>query len=308
MISQLIKKLLFLPITLFLVCTITFFLVRFTPGGPFSNERAMDPATAQMMAKKFRLDIPLGQQYVLFLSDLLRGDLGPSYRNKAYSVNEIIFRHLPVSTYLGCCALLIAITMGIAMGIIAALYHRSHLDMITMSLSVIGLSCPGFVIGPMLQWLFSMRWTILPTAGYEGPFEGRFLILPAITLALPFAARIARLTRSGLLDVLHQDYITTARAKGLSETRIIVFHALKGALLPVVSYLGPAFAGVTTGTLVVERVFQIPGLGREFVESALNRDYTLVMGTVLVYGSFIIIFNLLFDLIAAWLNPRLRGS
>jgi oligopeptide transport system permease protein len=302
------KRLILLPITLFFLCTITFFIVRLTPGGPFSSEKNMDPQTAKALAQKFHLDAPLYAQYGIFIGDLLHGDLGPSYRNKAYSVNEIIGRHLPISIHLGCIAMLIAIVMGISCGCFAALHHQSIWDGLAMSFSVLGLSLPSFVIGPLFQWLFTLHWSILPTAGYEGLFEAKYLILPAFTLALPFAARIARLTRGGLLEVLNQDYIRTARSKGLGEHYIIFFHALKGSLLPVVSYLGPAFAGITTGTLVVEKVFQIPGLGREFVESALNRDYTLVMGTVLVYGTFLIVSNLIFDLIAAWMNPRLRGA
>jgi oligopeptide transport system permease protein len=303
-----IKGLLQLPVTLLLLCTVTFFLVRLTPGGPFSTERDLDPIVEQALQEKYHLDAPLWDQYLHFLGSLSRGDLGPSFHQKTRSVVEIIGSHLPPSMVLGCWAMSMALLMGLSLGIFSALRHMSAWDLSAMSLSVIGLSCPGFVVGPCLQWLFSLKWPWLPTAGYEGWSGLSHLILPAFALSLPFAARIARLTRGGLLDVLSQDYILTAKSKGLHPLRIFLVHALRGALLPVVSYMGPACAGITTGTLVVERIFQIPGLGREFVESALNRDYTLVMGTVLVYGCFLILSNLFFELVASWLNPRLRQT
>lgn len=306
MIQSWLKGVMQLPLTLLLLCTLTFFLVRVTPGGPFSSERDLDPIVETALQKKYRLNDPLWDQYTHFLASLVRGDLGPSFQQKSRNVVEIISTHLPPSIVLGCWAMSIALLCGVLLGIVSAIKHLSSWDLIAMSLSVLGLSCPGFVVGPCLQWMFSLKWPILPTAGYSGAFGFEHLILPAVALSLPFTARIARLTRGGLLDVLSQDYILTAKAKGLQPKRIFYHHAMRGALLPVVSYLGPACAGVTTGTLVVERIFQIPGLGREFVESALNRDYTLVMGTVIVYGCFLVASNLFFDLVAAWLNPRLR--
>jgi oligopeptide transport system permease protein len=306
MIQSWLKGVIQLPFTLLLLCTLTFFLVRLTPGGPFSSERDLDPVVENALLEKYKLNDPLWKQYTHFLGSLARGDLGPSFQQKSRSVVEIIATHLPPSIVLGCWAMSIALLCGISLGVVSAIKHLSFWDLAAMSLSVLGLSCPGFVVGPCLQWVFTLKWPILPTAGYSGASGLEHLILPAIALSLPFTARIARLTRGGLLDVLSQDYILTAKAKGLKPQRIFCSHAMRGALLPVVSYLGPACAGVTTGTLVVERIFQIPGLGREFVESALNRDYTLVMGTVLVYGCFLIVSNLFFDIVAAWLNPRLR--
>ena len=308
MLAMLLKKCVSLPLTLFFLCTVTFFMVRLAPGSPFSAERQLDAVTEQAMMAKYHLDQPLSQQYWIFLKNLAQGDLGPSMKHQSQSVSGIISENLPHSILLGCLAMGLALMFGLGLGLLAALKHQSWLDLSSMGLSVIGLSLPAFVIGPLLQWLFTMIWPILPTAGYEGFWSPSYLVLPALTLSLPFAARIARLTRGGMLDILNQNYIRTAKAKGLPQRVVILRHALRGALLPVATYLGPALAGVTTGTLVVERIFQIPGLGREFVESALSRDYTLVMGTVLVYGFFLIVCNTLSDLLSAWINPRLRGQ
>jgi oligopeptide transport system permease protein len=302
------KKLITLPLTLWFLATITFFMVRSAPGSPFSSERDLDPITEKALLAKFHLDQPLEVQYGIFLLDLVKGDLGPSMKQNSITVQSIIQQNLPPSVTLGVLAMAIALILGIGLGVVAALHQHRPLDMTSMILSVLGLSLPSFVIGPLLQIYFTIFWPVFPTAGYQGLTSPQYLILPAITLSLPFAARIARLTRGGLLDVLSQNYIKTAKAKGLPQNMILFRHALRGALLPVATYLGPALAGVTTGTLVVERIFQIPGMGREFVESALNRDYTLVMGTVLVYGSFLIICNALSDLLCAWLNPRLRSQ
>lgn len=295
-----------MSLSLVLLCTITFFMIRFAPGGPFSLERDLDPQVIEAMEAKYRLDRSLPEQYLFFWWDLLHGDLGPSMKHKARDVSEIIHEHLPKSMLLGSLAMVIALLLGVGAGLGAALGHRRSPDLILMILAVAGLSLPSFVIGPLLQWEFAIRQSWFPIAGYGGWAEPLTLVLPSLTLSLPFAARIARLTRSGLLETLQMDHIRMARAKGLSEFRVVVVHALPGALLPVASYLGPALAGITTGTLVVERIFSIPGLGREFVESALNRDYTLVMGTVLVYGIFLVVLNLLSDLLAAWISPRLR--
>ena len=308
MIIWMIKRIILLPVTLSVLITISFFMMRLAPGGPFSSERNLDPVIEKALMEKYHLDEPLLQQYLRFLKDLSKGNLGPSFNQKSKTVQEIITNTLPTSISLGLFAILIALSFGLCMGIIAALYRSGPIDYFTMLLAVLGMSVPAFVIGPILQLLFTRHWSILPTAGYHGLSEPSYLILPALTLGLPFAARIARLSRGGMLEVLHQNYIKTARARGLSEWRVIMNHALKGALVPVASYLGPAIAAVTTGSLVVEKIFQIPGLGREFIESALNRDYTLAMGTVLVYGSLLIILNLISDLISAWMDPRLRSQ
>ena len=306
MIVFLLKRLILLPITLFFLITITFFLIRFTPGGPFSAERRLDPVVEKALRMKFHMDKPLVTQYFLYMKDLLKGDLGPSSKHKSTSVNEIIASTLPHSFLLGSLAIIIAVIVGCIAGVIAAARQNNCLDYVTMIIAVMGLSLPAFVIAPLFQLLFSMKLNWLPVAGYEGLDDLSYLVLPAITLSLPFAARIARLMRGGMLEVIHQDFIRTAYAKGLRERVVIIRHAFKGGLIPVLTFLGPAIAAVMTGTLVIERVFHIPGLGREFVEAALNRDYTLVSGTVIVYGTFLILCNLLSDLLCAWADPRVR--
>ena len=301
-----VSRLLQAPVVLFLLVTLSFFLMRFAPGGPFSNERQLDPEIERALNAKYNLDQPLGIQYVLFLKHLLKGDLGPSFKHKNQTVNEIIARTLPNSLVLGVVSLLLALSIGVGSGIIASLHHNSMVDYGFMACAMIGISLPTFVIGPLLQLVFAIQRHWLPLAGYDGLESPSFLVLPAITLALPFAARIARLTRAGMLEILNQDFILTARAKGLQSHVVIFRHALRGGILPVVSYLGPAFASIATGSLVVEKIFQLPGLGREFIEGALNRDYTLVMGTVIVYGVLIIVFNLLADIAYGVLDPRVR--
>jgi oligopeptide transport system permease protein len=276
------------------------------PGGPFSSDRELPQGVEEALTIKYDLDGSIASQYFRYLIRLLHGDLGPSLKQKDFSVNEIISNHLPPSILLGITALLISLFVGISAGLISALKSNSMLDYFTMGLAVIGISLPVFVFGPLLQTLFSRVFHILPVSGYEG--VSLYLILPAITLGLPFAARFARLTRAGMLDVLSEDFITTARSKGLTERTIVLRHALKGALLPVISFLGPAIASITTGSLVVEKIFRIPGLGKEFIESALNRDYFMIMGTVILYGTLIIICNLAVDLVYGYLDPRIGNE
>ena len=306
MLRYLVSRLIQAPVVLFLLITLSFFLMRFAPGGPFSNERRLDPEIEQALKAKYRLDQPLPIQYFLFLKDLLKGDLGPSFKHKNQTVNEIIARTLPTSLFLGVLALLLALLIGISAGIISSLHHNSILDYGVMTCAVIGISLPTFVIGPMLQLAFAIERHWFPLAGYEGMRSPVYLILPAVTLGLPFSARIARLMRAGMLEVLNQDFVLTAKAKGMPGYVVIFRHTLRGGILPVISYLGPALTSIATGSLVVEKIFQIPGLGREFIEGALNRDYTLVMGTVIVYGVFIIFFNLLADITYGVLDPRVR--
>jgi len=275
------------------------------PGGPFSHERKLDPEIEKAILSKYNLDKPTHLQFLSYLKDLGRGDLGPSFKHKNITVNEIIATALPQSFLLGTMAIILALGIGLTAGIVSALNHNTYLDYGVMSLTVIGISIPTFIIGPMLQLVFAIYWHVLPLAGYQGLAAPSFMILPSVTLALPFGARIARLMRTGILDILQQEFVTTARAKGLRKHEIVIRHILPGAILPVVSYLGPAFSQIVTGSLVVEKIFQVPGLGREFVEGALNRDYTLVMGTVIVYGVFIILFNLLSDIVYALMDPRI---
>ncbi|MFT5128806.1 MAG: oligopeptide transport system permease protein [Rhodothermales bacterium] len=292
------------PIVLFLLVTITFFLIRFAPGGPFSGEKNLPPEVEAALEAKYQLDKPLPVQYFRFMGRLLHGDLGPSLKHKDRTVNEIIGSHLPTSMLLGGIAMSLALAMGLGAGIVAALRQNTAVDYSVMTVAVLGISLPTFVIGPLLQIFLAMRTQIFPVAQYHGLSSPSYLVLPAVTLALPFAARIARLMRAGMLDVLGQDFVRTARAKGLHEHTVVLRHALRGGILPVISYLGPAIAAITTGSLVVEKIFQIPGLGSEFVESALNRDYFLVIGTVIVYGLFIVLCNLIADLAYGILDPR----
>ena len=304
MLRYCVIRLLQAPIVLFLLVTITFFLIRFAPGGPFSGEKKHSAEVQAALEAKYHLDKPLAAQYFRFIGQLLKGDLGPSLKHKERNVNEIIGNHLPTSMLLGSLAISLALMLGLSAGIIAALRQNTVLDYSVMTVAVLGISLPTFVIGPLLQMSLAMRAHIFPVAGYHGPSSPLYLVLPAVTLALPFAARIARLMRAGMLDVLGQDFVRTARAKGLHERTVVLRHALRGGILPVISYLGPAIAAITTGSLVVEKIFQIPGLGSEFVNSALNRDYFLVIGTVIVYGSFIVCCNLIADLAYGILDPR----
>lgn len=299
-------KVLQAPVVFLLVITLSFFMMRMAPGGPFDRERSADPAIQKALEARFHLDKALHQQYYYFLEGLIHGDLGPSSCHLSTSVNEIIARGLPPSAILGILAFSLALLAGVTAGVIAALNQGSRTDLLALGFCLIGLSVPTFVVAPLLQLLFSIHLNFLPVAGYHGLASPHYLILPALTLALPFAARIARLTRTGMLEVLNQDYITTARAKGLKTSTIVFKHCLRSGLLPVASFIGPAAASILTGSLVVEYVFNIPGLGREFIEGALNRDYTLVMGTVVVYCGVLILFNLLSDLLLAWMDPRIR--
>ena len=308
----LLKRAIQFPLVLWILITISFFMMRAAPGGPFSAEKRVDPEILAKMNEKYGLSDSLPRQYLRFLGDLAVLDLGPSFKHKTRTVNEIIAERAPVSAVLGGSAILLALLFGLSAGVIAAVRHNSKWDYASMAVAMVGLSVPTFVVGPMLALLLGLYAGLFPVAGFE-PILGtaflphpKYLILPAFTLSLPFAARIARLTRAGMLEVIHQDYIRTAWAKGLAERVVVLRHALRGALLPVVSFLGPATAEVLTGSLVVEQVFALPGLGREFVQSAINRDYTLVMGTVILSGALLITFNLIVDVLYGFLDPRIR--
>ncbi|MCA8925298.1 MAG: ABC transporter permease [Planctomycetes bacterium] len=306
----LFKRLVQVPIVLLVLITLSFFMVRLAPGNPFSGEKKMDESVRQALNAKYGLDAPWPIQYLKYLKGLATLDLGPSYKQKGLTVNEIIAEKAPVSAVLGLTAMILALALGLTAGIISGIRQNSNFDYGSMGVAMIGLSVPTFVVGPLLALVFGLKLGWLPVAGYErmaGPIPyPQYLILPAITLALPFAARIARLTRAGMLDVINQDYIRTAWAKGLRERVIVLRHAMRGAMLPVVSFLGPAVAQILTGSLVVEQIFQIPGIGYEFVKSALNRDYTLVLGTVILFGVLLVAFNLLVDVIYGFLDPRIR--
>lgn len=304
----LLRKLAMAPLVLFVLVTLSFFLMRAASGGPFDTERGLDPDVEAALRAQYHLDASLPMQYLHFLGDLAQGNLGPSFNQPGVMVSELIAAYLPVSIWLGLWSLLIALALGLSAGIWAAMRHNQWQDYSAMSAALIGLSVPAFVTGPLLMMLFAVSLQWLPVTGWNGYGGLRHLILPATCLALPFAGRIARLARAGMLEVIHQDYVRTARSLGLRESTVIIHHALRGALLPVAGFMGPAIASLVTGSLVVEQIFQIPGLGREFVVAAFNRDYTLVMGTVIVYGTIIIAANILSDLLLGWLDPRVRLS
>jgi oligopeptide transport system permease protein len=297
--SRLLQSLL----ALFVVVSVTFFMVRFVPGGPFTSEKAVTPEILRNLEAHYGLDRPLWRQYLEYLGNLARGDLGPSFKYPNRTVNEIIADKLPVSAELGGLALAVALLAGISLGTVAAVRRNTWVDYAASAFGMAGISIPTFVVGPLLVIVFAIHLGWFNASGW---YEASDRVLPALVLGFAYAAPISRLTRGGLLEVLHQDFIRTARAKGASEFRVVTRHALRSGLLPVVSYLGPAIAGILTGSFVIETIFQIPGIGREFVNSAFNRDYTLVLGTVILYAVLIMALNLAVDIVQAWLNPRVR--
>lgn len=305
MLAYTVRRFLGLLPALFVIITLSFFLVRLAPGGPFDQERALPPQVRANLDRVYGLDQPLALQYVHYLSRLARGDLGPSFKLRDFSVSELIAAGLPVSATLGALALLLAVLLGIPLGVAAASWHGRAADFGIGGFVALAVALPSFVSGPLLALLFGLYLHWLPVGGWE---EGspRYLILPVLTLGLPVAAYVARLTRGGLLEVLRSNHIRTARARGLGEARILLRHALRPALLPVVSYLGPAAAFVVTGSLVVETVFGLPGTGRYLVQGAINRDYTLVMGMIIVYGVLTLLLNFAADVLYGWLDPRVR--
>jgi oligopeptide transport system permease protein len=299
-----LRKLNAFIVTLLAIATLSFALLRAAPGGPFDADREVDRKVREAQERKYGLDRPLAAQYAVYMRDLcLRGDLGPSSQYPGMTVSEIIAASLPFSLALGGLALAVALALGVAGGVAAGARPGGPADRVVGALSVLGISVPNFVLGAALLALFGLWLRVLPVAGFSGPAS---LLLPALTLGLPFAAVIARLTRAGLLESMDEDWVRTARAKGMRERRVVWVHALRPSILPVVSFLGPTAAGVLTGSVVVERIFALPGLGTHFVNSALNRDYALVMGTVLLYSALLIFLNLLSDLLLGVLDPRIR--
>jgi len=304
MLGFIVSRLLQAIPVLLVVISVTFLLIHSAPGGPFSDEKAVPPEVAQALEAQYNLDQPLWQQYVSYLGDVVRGDFGPSFKYSGRTVNELIAAGLPVTAELALYAMLVALFIGISAGVFAAIRPNSLQDYIPMSAAMLGICMPSFLLGPILILVFGIQLEWLPISGW-GDIPGD-KILPAITLGTGYAAYIARLSRGGMLEVLSQDYIRTARAKGLSERLIILKHGLRGGLIPVIAFLGPAFAGLLGGSFVVETIFQIPGLGRFYVTSAFNRDYTMILGMTIFFAGLIIVFNLLSDLLALWLNPKLR--
>ncbi len=286
---------------LFIVATLTFFMIRLAPGGPFSTDKNVSPEVMTNINKHYGLDKPVLQQYSDYMLSLLKGNLGPSYKYSNRSVNDIIAQTFPVSLELGLMAMLFAVIIGITAGVTAAIKPNSLRDYFSMSFVMIGICVPAFVLGPVLIWFFAIKLEWFNVAGWNTMGD---CILPTITLGAIYAANIARLSRGGMLEILTRDFIRTARAKGISERWVIIKHALRGGLMSVVSYIGPAIAGVITGSFVVETIFQIPGLGRIFVQAAFDRDYTMIVGTVFFYAILIVVLNVLVDIMQIWLDPR----
>ena len=291
--------------TLFLVVVLAFLLVHAAPGGPFDDERALPDEIEANIAAAYHLDEPLPMQFVRYLKGVVQGDFGPSYSYRDYTVGELIGRSFPISLRLGILAMLLATAVGVSLGIVAALRKNSPVDTLVMGFAMTGISIPVFVIAPVLVLLFAVKLQWLP-ASWTGGEGGSRLLLPVLSLALPQVAYVARLTRASMIEVLASDFIRTARAQGLGTAAIVRYHALKPAMLPVLSYMGPAVAAVLTGSVVVEEIFGIPGLGQLFVRGSLNRDYTLVLGIVIFYAALIVMLNLAVDLLYAAIDPRIR--
>ena len=298
------QRLLGLIPTLLMLITVAFFLIRVAPGGPFDAEKTLPPEIEANLNAKYHLDEPILQQYFRYLGQIAVLDFGPSFQYKDWTVNELIAQAYPVSLTVGLAAMILAFFLGTLLGIAAALRQNTSVDYSLMGFAMLGISIPNFVIAPILILLLAVYAGWLPAGGWDWSIAS--MVLPVVTLALPVTAYIASLTRGSMIEVLHSNFIRTARAKGLPESTVIRRHALRPALLPVISFLGPATAGMISGSVVIERIFSIPGLGSYFVQGALNRDYTLVMGVVIFYGVLIIVLNFLVDLIYAWLNPKVR--
>ncbi|WP_136255508.1 oligopeptide ABC transporter permease OppB [Onishia niordana] len=305
MLRYTLKRLLQAIPTLLIVITLSFFLMHLAPGGPFDGERQLPPEIEANLMANYHLDEPVWKQYLNYMGNLLQGDLGPSFKYKDFSVTELVAQGFPVSLELGIWAVGLALLIGLPLGVIAALRRNSTIDYLVMGTALAGVAIPNFVIAPLLALVFGVFLGWLPVGGWnEGAWPN--LVLPVVALSIQQIAYIARMMRASMIEVLGSHFIRTARAKGLAETEVIWRHAMRPAMLPVVSYLGPAIAGIITGSVVIEQIFGIPGIGRYFVQAALNRDYTLVMGTVVFYGALIVLLNLLVDLLYSALDPQIR--
>lgn len=305
MLLYVLRRLLTAIPTLFVIVTLAFFLMRVAPGGPFNQERGLSPEIKANLEAQFGLGDPLWKQYLNYLNNLLHGSLGPSYNLPDFTVGELFAKGLPISVQLGLSALLLALAVGTVLGVIAALNQNKWGDYTVIALATAGSTIPTFVIAPVIQLTFGLAWKLLPIGGWgDGALINK--IGPILTLSLPQIAIVARLMRGSMIESLRSNHIRTARALGLSDWSVVVKHALRGAVLPIVSYAGPAAAALLTGSIIVETIFAIPGVGRYFVDAALNRDYTLVMGTVVVIALFTIAFNLIVDILYAFFDPRVR--
>ncbi len=307
MISFLLRRTLQTVFVLWAVATIVFLIVRMTPGDPFASEKGLSREVRQVRAERWGLDDPFILQYGTYLSNIATGDFGRSMKRKTFTVNEIVATSFPISATLGLLALSIALFFGILVGSLAAMGQNTIQDYLAMSISVFGICMPTFVTGPLLILVFSFYIGVVPPAGWPVEMSGvNKLVLPAVTLSLPYMAYIARLTRTSMLDELNADYIRTASAKGLRRRSVVFGHALQNALIPVISYLGPAFAYILTGSVVVEKIFRIPGIGKQFIHAAINRDYNLVQGIAILFCFFVVFFNTLSDIGYAFVDPRVR--
>lgn len=303
MLNYIVKRLLTLIPTLFVIITLTFFLMRIAPGGPFDEERPLAPSVLENIRASYGLDKPLVEQYATYLGNLIQGDLGPSFVYRDKRVHEVLGEGLPISMSLGASALFLALIVGVLLGTIAALNQNRRTDVLIVTFATFGITIPNFVLAPVLTLIFALTLNLLPATGWGTPSQ---MILPVIALALPQIAIITRLMRGSMLEALKSDHVRTARAYGLPLRQVVGKHAMRSALLPVLSYLGPAAAALLTGSIVVEQVFNLPGIGRYFVSSALNRDYTMVMGTVIIVAVLVLVFNLIVDLLYSALDPRVR--
>lgn len=305
MLKFIVRRLLEAIPTLLLLITVSFFMMRLAPGSPFSGERALSPEVLANIEAKYHLNDPLYKQYLHYLRDLAHGDFGPSFKYKDYSVNQLIASSFPVSAKLGLAAFVLALLIGVSAGVAAALKQNSVWDYLVMTLAMTGVVIPSFVVAPLCVLLFAIYLKWLPGGGWNGG-AWQNLLLPALTLSLAYIASIARITRSAMIEVLHMPFIRTAKAKGLPLRRIVLRHALKPALLPVLSWLGPAFVGIITGSMVIETIFGLPGIGQLFVNGALNRDYALVLSLTILVGGLTILFNAIVDIVYAVIDPKIR--
>jgi oligopeptide transport system permease protein len=303
MLKYILKRLVYSAITIWIVITITFFLMHLIPGGPFDDAKKLPPQIKANLEQKFGLDKPLSEQYSTYLSNIVHGDLGPSMRYEGKTVNQVISESFPASAKVGTLAILFALILGLIMGIVAALNQGKWQDNIAMLISTLGVTVPNFVMATFFMYFFSVKLGWFPTIGLDSP---KSYVLPAIALGAYSMSFIARLSRSSLLEVIRQDYIKVAKAKGLSRGKVIYKHALKNSLIPIVTYIGPLFAGILTGSFVIENIFGIPGLGREFVQSIYNRDYTTILGVTIFYSAFLILCNLVVDILYVIIDPRIK--
>jgi oligopeptide transport system permease protein len=303
MLNYALKRLLTIIPTLFAIITLTFFLMRVAPGGPFDEERPLAPSVLENIQASYGLDKPLIEQYFTYLGNLLQGDMGPSFVYRDKRVHEVLAEGLPISMTLGGTALLLALIIGVTLGSVAALNQNKRTDVAIVTFATFGITTPNYVVAPILTLIFALTFSLLPATGWGTPQQ---MILPVISLALPQIAIITRLMRGSMLEALKSDHIRTARAYGLPMRHVVGKHAMRSALLPVLSYLGPAAAALMTGSIVIEQIFNLPGIGRYFVTSALNRDYTMVMGTVIIVATLVLTFNLIVDILYSVLDPRVR--